>query len=768
MTRKTLFALVLAAACSPKAPSPSETGPQERSPVAAGQSSAQPAAPLPAPDPREKALATTVVELFEQEHLLRKKIDDGISKEAFKNYLEALDPGKMFLLATDRDALGKYADKIDDELHSGSLDLAHDGQKTFTARVEVVQKVVDELLAKPFDLTNEEYVELDAEKLDLAKSEDELKERWRQRLELEVLERIASMDARLKADAEKKAKKDAPKGKNDKAGKGDKKQPDASPVDEADDEEDKSAPPIAQIPATAEGREAKAREDLLKTYSSRFARMKNPGQLDAASDLINAVASTLDPHTTYLPPAEKANFDIRMSGSLEGIGAVLREKEHLIEIVEIVPGGAAYRQGGLVVGDLIESVQQEGKDPVDVFDMRIDDVVSMIRGAKGTVVRLRVQKASGQEQTIAITRDVVVIEESYAKGAILQPKGSKTTFGYIHLPSFYGGKGSPRSADDDIKKLLEDMRDKKVAGVILDIRSNGGGLLTGSINISDHLIDKGPVVQVKDSDGDKEVLSGRVKGEAYDGPVIVLVDRFSASASEILAGALQDYGRAVIVGAGGTHGKGSVQTLADLDRATGGQIELGVLKITIQQFYRPDGDSVQLQGVTPDVMLPDPTAYIDSGEGELKHAIPASKIEAAPFAKWPMQFNVKDLAAASSSRVAKHPLLAKIASATAVLRSRKNDTKVPLQQTAWQKRRDEQKAQLDAASPDLKKVAPVFTVKPLDDSPAPANAPAPGGSAGAKDDKAAKWRDNLARDPWVEETLNIMTDMTQQKVAAKK
>ncbi|HTL36304.1 MAG TPA: carboxy terminal-processing peptidase [Kofleriaceae bacterium] len=772
MTRKTLFALVLAAACSPKAPVPSETGPQDRS-AQAGAAIPTPATPLPAADPREKALATYVSELFENEHLLRKKLDDSISKEAFKNYLETLDPGKMFLLASDRDSLSKYADKIDDELHNGSLDLAHDGQKAFTARVEVVQKVVEGLLAKPFDFTNEEYVELDADKLDLAKSEDELKERWRQRLELEVLERVASMEARLKADAEKKAKATAPKGKADK--KDDKKAPDGAAVDEDDDEDNTSAPPVAQIPTTPEGREAKAREEIAKTYSGRFARMKTPGQLDAASDLVNAVASTLDPHTTYLPPAEKANFDIRMSGSLEGIGAVLREKEHLIEIVEIVPGGAAYRQGGLVVGDLIESVQQENKDPVDVFDMRIDDVVAMIRGPKGTTVRLRVQKAGGEEKTIAITRDVVVIEESYAKGAILQPKGSKATYGYIHLPSFYGGKGSPRSADDDMKKLLDQMRDKKVAGVIIDIRSNGGGLLTGAINISDHLIDKGPVVQVKDSDGDKEVLSGKVKGEEYDGPVIVLVDRFSASASEILAGALQDYGRAVIVGAGGTHGKGSVQTLADLDRATNGQIELGVLKITIQQFYRPDGDSVQLQGVTPDVMLPDPTAYIDSGESELKHAIPASKIEAAPFVKWPVQYNMKDLAAASANRVGKSPLLSKIASATAVLRSRKNDTKVPLQKAAWEKRRDDQKAQLDAASPDLKKVAPVFMVKPLEEPAAPAapDPTMPDGTANpnakgpkAKDDKATKWRDNLARDPWVEETLNIMGDMTQQKVAA--
>jgi carboxyl-terminal processing protease len=683
-----------------------------------------------------------VLQLFEQEHLLRKHIDDNISREAFKNYLEALDPGKMFLLASDRAGLEKYADKIDDELHSGSLDLAHEGQKIFNARVAVIEKEVAELLAKPFDLTNDESVEVDPEKLDLAKSEDDLKDRWRQRLELEVLERVAQMEQRLKP-------KD-PKAK-----------------EEDDDDEDKSAPPVSQIPTTPEGREAKAREDLAKTYSGRFARMKTPGALDAASELVNAVASTLDPHTTYLPPADKANFDIRMSGSLEGIGAVLREKDHLIEIVEIVPGGAAYRQGGLGVGDLIESVQQENKDPVDVFDMRIDEVVSMIRGPKGTTVRLRVQKKAGGEQTIAITRDVVVIEEAYAKGAIIQQKG-KPAYGYIHLPSFYGGKGSPRSAGDDIKKLLDELKAKKVAGIILDIRSNGGGLLSDAIEISGHLIDKGPVVQVKDSDGDKEVLADKNKGEEYDGPVIVLVDRFSASASEILAGALQDYGRAIIVGAGGTHGKGTVQTLADLDRATGGQIELGVLKITIQQFFRPSGSSVQLEGVKPDVMLPDPTAHIDSGEGELKHAIPWSKIDGTPFEKWPVKWDTKMLSDKSAARVAKNPLLSKIASATALLRSRKNDTKVPLQKTAWEKRRDEQKAALEAASPDFKKIQPMFTVKPLEDSPAPATAPSPGAPKPAPaGDKAAKWRDNLARDPWVEETVNILGDMTAMKTAAK-
>lgn len=769
-----LLCAVLAAcnACKPNQPKPNDvrvasTGGVQVVPAGETPGVGQ-IAPLPPPDPREKLLSGAILGLLEGEHLLRKKVDDDVSRLAFKTYIQSLDAGKMFLLKSDRDSLNKYADKIDDALRSGSLDLAHDGSKLFVARIAVVEKLVANLLTKPFDLTNDESVELDPEKLDLAADERELEDRWRQRLELEVLERVAGMEARLqleadrakaKADEDKKnkgAKKDT-KSKNPKAA--DATKPPDLAEQSIDDDDDKTTIPVALIPTTPEGREAMAREKLATTYSGRFARMKSPAQLDAAADLLNAVGAALDPHTSYMPPADKANFDIRMTGSLEGIGAVLREKEHLIEIVEIVPGGASWRHGGLAQGDLILSVQQENGDPVDVFDMRIDEVVKMIRGPKGTVVRLRVQKATGQEQSIAITRDVVVIEESYAKGAILQQKG-KGAVGYIHLPSFYGGRGSPRTSADDIKTLLADMKKQKVAGVILDIRSNGGGLLGDAIEMTGHLIDQGPVVHVKDSDGQRETMSDTKRGVVYDGPLIVMIDRFSASASEILAGALQDYGRALIVGTN-THGKGTVQTIADLDRVTGGQVELGVLKITIQQFFRPSGSSVQLHGVAPDIALPDPAAHIQSGEKELDQAIAWSQISPSQFTKWGMPWNVKSLAAKSAARVAKHPLLTKISSATAVLAARRNDTKVPLAKPAWEARRKEQKAALEAASPDLKKAPSAFTVKGLGPDPTPP----PAGPNGKADDSAAKWRDNLSKDPWVEEALNILGDMTATTTA---
>ena len=686
---------------------------------------------LGSPDPREAALAGTVLELMESEHLLRKKIDDATSREAFETYVEALDGGKMFLLASDKQALAKYADKIDDQLRSGDLALAHDGQKRFVARVGVVEKMVAEILAGPLDHTNEEFLELDAKKVQYAADEQELRDRWRRRLELEVLERVAAMEQRLEPPKNKTAHKD-------------------------DDEEDPTTP-LSKIPKTPEGREQKAREDLAKSYAGRFARLRTPAPLDAAAELVNAVTATLDPHTNYLPPADKANFDIHMSGSLEGIGAVLRERDHYIEIVEVVPGGAAWRQGGLAVGDIILSVQGDGKEPVDTLDMRIDEVVKMIRGKKGTNVRLRIQKPTGTQETIAITRDVVVIEEAYARAAVISKKGGPN-YGYIHVPSFYGGQRGKRSAGEDVGKLLTELKQKKVAGVILDLRSNGGGILGDAIEMTGHLIDKGPVVQVQDSRGKKETHADDERGTAYDGPVIVMVDRFSASASEIVAGALQDYKRALIVGTGPTHGKGTVQTLADLDRATGGRIELGVLKITIQQFFRVSGSSTQREGVTPDVLLPDPAGHVDAGERELEHAIAWSQIEPAKYQKQTPSWQAPALAKASTARVAKHPVLAKIATTTEILRARQKDTNVPLAKPAWEKRRKELRSALEAVSPDLTKAPAKLVVAPLADSPAPATAPGPGGKT---DDRATKWRDSLARDPWIEETVNILGDMSK-------
>jgi carboxyl-terminal processing protease len=788
-----VLSLVLAG-CSAKAPAAGESRPATPEVKPASATPAEPAAAL---DPRETTLSAAVVLLLEHEHLLRKPIDDELSRTAFDTYLDRLDIGKMFLLRKDRDALARYVDKIDDELRSGALDLAHDGERIFESRVAVVEKMVAELLAAPMNHDDEEWIELDPKKVEVATTDQELRDRWRRRLELEVLERVAQMETRLAADDAAHKVGQATPGKPDaRAGAG---KPGATPgkpgdtrrktadargkrgasqaagvgsgarashdgddapgpgdADRDADSDDEPRTPLAQIPPTPEGRDAKARGDLAKTYAARFTRLRHPGPFDPASELVNAVASSLDPHTTYLPPAEKANFDIRMSGSLEGIGAQLREHDDYVEVVEIVPGGASWRHGGLGPGDLILSVAQANQDPVDTVDMRLDDVVKMIRGPKGTVVTLRIQKPTGDQQTISITRDVVVVEESYARGAVLNRKGQRP-FGYIHLPSFYGGRGpGQRTSGRDVAKLLDEMKALKVAGVVLDIRGNGGGLLGEAVTMTGALIDRGPVVQVQDSRGNRETYSDDQPGTDYDGPVVVLVDRFSASASEILAGALQDYHRAVIVGTGPTHGKGTVQTLADLDRVTRSNVDLGVLKITVQQFFRVSGSSTQREGVTPDVLLPDPAGHIETGERTLDHAIPWSQIPAVDHDSWPTTWKTSALVEHSAARVAKQPVLAKMAALTQVLKATREDTRIPLEHTAWVEHRKKQRAAFEAASPELKAAAPVFTVKSLDDPNLP-----PPGPGGRHNDPLARWRENVSRDPWVEECVNILGDMAK-------
>jgi len=773
-------ALIGIGACSAKPPA----GEAPRAaPAPAAESAEAKATPAPVsqvakPDPREAALSAAIVHLLEREHLLRKPIDDDLSRTAFATYLDRLDVNKLFLLRNDRDALARFADQIDDELHSGSLELAHEGSRIFVSRVEVVEKLVAELLAAPFNHDDEEWIELDPKKLEVATTEQELRDRWRRRLELEVLERVAQLEARLESEAKNKpvakndrarpgagklvARKPEPTAAAPKAGDGQKTAaatnnapgPDGAPDEAIDDDNPRT--PLSKIPATREGRDAKVRAELAKTYAARFARLRHPGVFDAASELVNAVTSSLDPHTTYLPPADKANFDIRMSGSLEGIGAQLREHDEYVEVAELVPGGASWRHGGIAPGDLILSVAADGQEPVDIADMKLDDVVKMIRGPKGTVVHLRIQKPTGAQETVSITRDVVVVEESYARGAVLSHKG-QPSFGYIHLPSFYGGRGvGQRTSAGDVRKLLADAKAKKLAGVVLDIRSNGGGLLGDAIDMTGALIDQGPVVQVQDNRGRREVLRDEHPGTDFDGPVVVLVDRFSASASEILAGALQDYHRAIIVGTGPTHGKGTVQTLADLDRVTGSKIELGVLKITVQQFFRVSGGSTQREGVTPDVLLPDPAGHIEAGERQLEHAIPWSSVSPADHDDWRAAWKPAVLAERSAARVAKQPVLARMAAVTKILKASREDTRIPLARAAWEAHRKQQRAALEAASPDLKAEPVKLTVKSLDDA-API-APGPGGKT---DDRLTRWRDGLSRDPWVDECINILTDMAR-------
>lgn len=690
-------------------------------------------------DPREEALAELTDILLSQKHLLGVGLDDARSKKAFEAFVDRIDGAKLLLLKSQVDTLGLYAERMDDQLERRDLVLGRKAAKLVAERRKLVAAEVATLLASPFDFSVAEEIETDAKKLAHCATDAELVDRWRKLLKLQVLERLEQMDNLL----------------------AESKKPSKEPLDPA------AKKMLEAIPASFEAREAKARQELATRYESRFVRLAKLEPLDAVEIFLNAVAASYDPHTAYLAPADKENFDIAMTGTLQGIGAALSEKDQYVVVQELVPGGASWQQGKLEAGDLILAVAQNGKDAVDVMGMPLDKVVQMIRGPKGTVVTLTVKKPEGKIETISITRDIIVIEAAYARGAVLGEKGKKERYGYVFLPSFYGDVGGgprkpgDRNATDDVRALLAIFQAEKIPGVVIDLRGNGGGLLSHARDISGLFIESGPIVQSRDSAGRVEVLSDTDPAEVYTGEVIVLVDRFSASASEILAAALQDHRRALVVGTGPTHGKGTVQAVIDLDRvaesAPGNP--LGVFKLTTQQYFRIDGASTQARGVVPDVLLPDPVAHVESGERTLPNALPWSSVDQLRYRARKPAWSAAELAKASAARVEAEPAFGRIKGYSELVKKRRDDTTEPLAMQAFHAERERDKKALEAADPELKKIDARLEVRVVSD---PA-LPAPKASDAKLRDKLEGWRDEVARDLWVAESLRILGDMTAKR-----
>lgn len=701
---------------------------------------------VPPADPREPQLAEAVRTLLEREHLRPHPIDDATSEKAYAMLLERLDPGKLFLLKPHVDLLERDRKNLDDQLRARDFRFARTASALVLRERKEVAKVVAELLKEPFDFSVDEKLETDPEKRGWPKDAEERKELWRKTLKQQVLERIERM-----AEVEKAR---------------------ASGKQNTNGEEIDPKLMVDPPPPTFEGREKRAREDLAKHYEGRFSRLGKQAPLESAEMFINAFATVFDPHTLYMAPEQQEDFEIQISGSLEGIGAVLGEDDHYIVVREVVPGGAAFRQGKLEAGDLILAVKQAEGEAVDVVDMRINDVVRMIRGPKGTVVVLTVRKPDQRVQIIPITRDVVVVEDAYARGALLDLGPKHEAFGYISLPSFYGntrarkGQTPERDATSDVRALLERFKAKKVKGVVLDLRGNGGGLLEHANDITGLFIDTGPVVAARGSDGRLQVLGDSEPGAVWEGEVVVLVDRFSASAAEILAGALQGYGRALVVGTGPTHGKGTVQAVADLDRLLGVPAEqpLGVMKLTVQQFFLVDGRSTQWEGVQPDIVLPDPAAHIESGERYLDHAIPFSQIPPLKTKPWQASWDEAALANKSKERQAAEAAFAKIQARGEYLLKRRADTMLPLKLDAWRAQREQDKKALEELDPKLDEGPPRFSLELVSygtgEKAAPKNKAEAAESKGPRS-RSERWQESLVRDPWVEEALRLLADMTE-------
>ena len=522
-------------------------------------------------------------------------INDEFSEKAFKLYLKNLDANKRLLSKSDVKQLDKFEKEIDDEIKNGTYNLFNASIKLVNKQTTLTEQFFEDILAQPFDFNINEEVDFD-EEIPYAKNDKELKDRWRKYLKYSVLTKLYT-DQLAQEKAEEKSD-------------------------------------TVFTPKPFDTLEYNARKSVLKTHRDYYSRLKRLERKDRLSMYINSITGVYDPHTNYFPPADKENFDIQMSGQLEGIGAQLQEKDGYIKITNIIPGGPSSLQGDLQANDLILKVKQEGGEAVNIVDWRIDDAVKIIRGKKGTKVTLNVRKPDGAEQDITITRDVVVLEETYAKSLLLNDKDNVKT-GYIYLPSFYADFRNPRGRFSwkDVKAEVEKLKTAGVKGIILDLRSNGGGSLDDVVKMGGLFIDEGPIVQVKEKGRKPQVLADRYAGAEWDGALVIMINEFSASASEIMAAAMQDYGRAVIVGSSSSHGKGTVQRFLNLNQTIRNKNipDLGSIKLTIQKFYRINGDATQLKGVSSDILLPDNYMYIKTGEKEQDYPMAWDQIESASY-----------------------------------------------------------------------------------------------------------------------------------------
>ncbi len=599
-----------------------------------------------AAEPDAGQIAVSVAKALEQLHYTRHPLDNMISDRVLHTYLETLDYNKQYFTQQDIDEFTKkYDTEIDDDIWLGDLSPAYVIYDVYQKRVEArVAKIKDALKGDKFDFHGHGSIEVSRQKSPWLKDDADADSFWHDRIDNELLTEVlaAKSDDKPSADASSKVS-DKP----------------AAPADN----EKKPADPYQHAVA-----------EVTKRYDRLLRSLHEQTKEDEAKYFLNALALSYDPHSEYMSPSEMENFSINMRLSLVGIGAMLRSEDGYAKIIELIPGGPAAVEGELKVDDKITAVAQGSEPAVDVVDMKLDKVVDMIRGKKNTVVKLLVipsgQTDASKRKTITITRDEVKLTDQEARAEVIEQKNDKgevSRLGWITLPGFYAdmdrvrsGKGAPKSTTADVKRLLDRLNKENINGLVMDLRRNGGGSLEEAINLTGLFIKKGPVVQSKDYNKHIDVLSDKDPSISYNGPMVVLTSRFSASASEIFAGALQDYNRAVIVGDKATFGKGTVQTLLEVGRFMspfGFKVaDAGALKLTIQKFYRPSGQSTQSKGVESDVVLPSRYAHLDVGEDDLKYPLPYDEVKPADYDKWTgPAVDMADLRARSAARVKNDP-----------------------------------------------------------------------------------------------------------------
>ena len=676
-----------------------------------------------APPTKYERILQNVGEILKQGHYSPKDINDEFSKTVFKKFLEDLDPDRSILMQQDIAALKKHETRVDDEIKGAPVEFFSDAAKLFNKRVEEVAKVYKELLAKPFDFTIDENFVTDSKKLEFANSDNQRREQWRKRVKYMVLDRYVELQ-----DAQEKNK-----GKAGFDGKSN-----------------------AEL-------EKEAREKVVKIMDRTFDRYRFKfSDDDKFSIYVNAITNMMDPYTEFFPPVDKRYFDEQLSGQFFGIGASLTYEDGNIKVGSLLTGSPAWKSEKIEVGDIIVKVAQGNEAATELTGYTVEDAVKLIRGKKGTEVKLTLKKADGTQNTVALIRDKIVQDETFARSTVVEEGTSK--IGYIFLPEFYANFDDPtgsRSAVDVASEVIK-LKKQNVDGIVIDLRNNGGGSLYDVVQIAGLFIDKGPIVQVKDREGRPTVMRDKDGSVLYDGPLAVMVNEFSASASEIFAAAIQDYGRGVIIGSSSTYGKGTVQRSIGLDNENflSNNSELGSLKLTLQKFYRINGGSTQLKGVVPDIVVPDKYEYLKFREKDNTNALAWDEISPqADYKKWEGGYDLQTIKNLSNARIASNPIFQEIKKNTELL-SKQNDKEYSLQIDKFRKEQQSIRAiakQIDS----LEKLK-----QPLNISFLPQDASRLNGDKD-KADRYNQWLKNLKSDIYLDQAIKVVGDIQNQQNIAR-
>lgn len=696
---------------------------------------------------KDQLLLELVTYLLEQTHYDPAKIDDEFSKHVYKSYMESLDPMKRYFTQADIDEFQVYELLIDDMIQLKDLSFFELTQQRITQRMQDAQGYYKDILTEPFDFNIDEVFDADYENLPYAKDQEDLKQRWAKQLKLNVLSNISD-NLKIQQDKlEKQTQKDTDKTKNN--------EPDT--LQETVEVVQDTVSNKKIVEKSFEELEIDARESTLKSLDDYFEAISDLERKDWFAVYINSIMEQYDPHTLYFAPEDKDRFDASMSGNFEGIGAVLRKKSEGVEINELVTGGPAWKGKEIEVGDIILKVaQSKDEDPVDVVGVRLDDVVKQIKGKKGTTVYLTIKKIDGTIKVVPIMREVIEIEETYAKSSIIEDNGKK--YGIIHLPKFYIDfeNKDRRNAFTDVQKEIIELKEQGIDGIIMDLRNNGGGSLSTVVDMVGLFAKEGPVVQVKSSRGKQQVLDDKGTDIIWDGPLVVLVNNFSASASEIFAAAIQDYKRGVVIGSKHTYGKGTVQNLIDLNELLKKQPygDLGALKVTLQKFYRINGGSTQKEGVLSDIVLPDRYSYIDMGERDLEHAMPWDKIDRASYVPYNNDFS--PVIKSSRERIQNNPQFVLIDENAKWINQRKDEKKFDLNFDKYEVRQKE----IEETAKKFKPISEYKNNLTFVSLPSEIQRVETDSLLKIKRDR---WHENLESDVYIEEGVNILRDLKNPK-----